>query len=43
MLLKMYSLVVLVHRFFSNEKIFKMPSKVDADGTDLTMGLSENS
>ena len=41
-LLNFYFLVVLVHIFFSNTKIFKIPSKVDANENDVPIGLNDN-
>ena len=38
----MSSVVVIDHIFFWNTKIFKIPTKVDADATDYFMGLNEN-
>ena len=43
MFLKFHFLVVLVHIFFSNAKISKMRSKVDANATDVCMGLNNDS
>ena len=42
MLLNFHYLVVMVHIFCSNTKIFKIPIKVDANATDVPMGLNEN-
>ena len=42
MLLNLYFLVVLSHRFFSY-KTFRIPIKVDADTNDTYVGLNYNS
>ena len=42
MLLNFHLLIVLVHRFFSNTKISKITSKVDANATGFPMGLNDD-
>ena len=38
----MSSVVVLDHIYFLNTKIFKIPTKVDADSTDAVLGINDN-
>ena len=42
MLLNINFIVVLVNRFYSNTKTFKILSKLDDNATDVTMDLNKN-
>ena len=42
MLLNFHFPVVLVLIFFSNEKLFKITSKVDSNAADVPMGININ-
>ena len=42
MLLNLIFLVVLAHIFFRNKIIFKIPSKIDTDAMDDSMGINDN-